>query len=635
MSRQPSKIERVFTMRSIGSRSLGGAAAGASVVALAACFITPAFAQAPGSPVEETPAEAQQTAVEPENIVENAVTDDEQGGLGVITVTARKVAENLQDVPVAVTAFTGGDLANQNIQRVQDIGNFTPGMAIRPGSSTSTAVTIAIRGQVQVDILATLDPSAGTYVDGVYWSRAYGLNSSFLDVQSVQVLKGPQGTLFGRNTTGGALLINSNDPELGEFSGRTSFTYGRFEEREVVGIVNVPIGEKIAVRLAATGFERDGYTRNFSPNGYGTIVTNRALLGYGPGVTSVTPTVRIPGSPNRDLDNRFKRNARAKLLFEPVDNLSLLFSAEYFKVDEDPSLIFQAAFPGVTNPAFTPAGVTPARTFEFPNVGSAPSTFVGLLTGSPLATATANGLAILNGEAAFLDANTRQSTNNEASYNYAKTQTYNFTGTLDTDFGAIKLVAGYRKVKAYSAIDLEGSSFPIHITEGLQELDQLSGELQFTGKAFNDAVDFAGGMFVFHEDGFDQSISVTIPTLNAVTSHFYGLIDNDSMGVYTQATWHLNDQFAVTGGVRYSVDDKGLETRNNNYFRRAMSGVPAGTTQPYPRDRRSGSVRRRAPRQLLGLVVHRRTRLQADRRHPALREDVQGLPLGRAEPARS
>jgi outer membrane receptor for monomeric catechols len=123
-----------------------------------------------------------------------------------IVVNARKVAENLQDVPVAVTAFSGADLAAQNAQRVQDVARFTPGLVIRPGNASSTSLTIALRGQAQTDVLATLDPSVGTYVDGIYWARAYGLNGSLLDIQSVQVLKGPQGTLFGRNTTGGAMF---------------------------------------------------------------------------------------------------------------------------------------------------------------------------------------------------------------------------------------------------------------------------------------------------------------------------------------------------------------------------------------------------------------------------------------------
>lgn len=133
--------------------------AGVSIAALA-CAAAPAFAQ---EPADET-----------ENV-----------GLEEIIVQARKVDENLQDVPVAVTVLTGEDLAERGVQQLQDIGRFTPGMTMRQGLGTPTALTITLRGQVQTDILVTLDPSVGTYVDGVYWARAYGLNGDFLDAQSV------------------------------------------------------------------------------------------------------------------------------------------------------------------------------------------------------------------------------------------------------------------------------------------------------------------------------------------------------------------------------------------------------------------------------------------------------------------
>ncbi len=160
-----------------------------------------------GGALVATGAEAQTTSAAPATATAE---------LDTIVVTARKISENLQNVPVAVTVLTGNDLRNFGIQQVSDLGNFTPGLVLRQAQSTPTALTIALRGQVQTDILVTLDPSVGTYVDGVYWARAYGLNSNLLDISSVQVLKGPQGTLFGRNTTGGALLFNTNDPKLDE-----------------------------------------------------------------------------------------------------------------------------------------------------------------------------------------------------------------------------------------------------------------------------------------------------------------------------------------------------------------------------------------------------------------------------------
>ncbi|MDM7957646.1 TonB-dependent receptor [Blastomonas sp.] len=477
-------------------------------------------------------------------------------GLAEIVVQARKVDENLQDVPVAITAFTGGDLVAQNVQKVQDLANFTPGLAIRPGQSTPSAITITLRGQVQTDILATLDPSVGTYVDGVYWARATGLNGGFLDIRSVQILKGPQGTLFGRNTTGGALLINSNDPDLNDFSGSLAATYGRFNEREGTAVLNVPILEdRIALRLAGQISKRDGYTRNVVPaTAVSAIAANNTVVRKGP----------FAGSPNgRKFDNRDRMNFRGKLLVKPTDTLSLLFSGEYFDMDERaPSREILLALPtfAATNPNY--------------GVGSTAALFAGISSGGPPPTSGANAAAsttlgrnVLNGQAANLIANPRTTSNNEIPYVAARTYTANFIGTLETGWGEIKLLTNWRRVSSFAGVDLEGSSFPIHFTEGQQRLTQKSAELQFVGTAFNDRVDFAVGAFVFQEDGFDQSISITVPALNPVTSQFYGLVDNDSIGVYGQATVRLTDSLAFTGGLRYSIDDKALESRSSNFNR--------------------------------------------------------------------
>ncbi|MEY4268874.1 MAG: hypothetical protein RLZZ58_90 [Pseudomonadota bacterium] len=495
--------------------------------------------------------------------------EDDTGGLQEIVVTARKVAENLQDVPIAVTAFSGEDLQSQNVQKVQDIAKFTPGLNIRPASASPAAIAITLRGQVQTDNLITLDPSVGTYVDGVYWARAYGLNGDLLDIQSVQVLKGPQGTLFGRNTTGGALLFNTNNPEMDKFSGRLSATYGRFNERQLTGVVNVPIvNDKVALRVAVQRTLRDGYTTN----------SVRAT-----GVAPVASTAFVrnsTGSPGGlKYDNRDRWSGRAKLEIRPTENFSLLFSAEYFDVDErGPSrnLLYQtgaySANTGALNIAALGAPcVAGAATNACANTtystGATGSTFTGIVSGNMPAAATAAGLAILNGQIANLAANPSLTSNNELPYILARTHTYNSTASLDTFFGNVKLIGSYRKIDTSTKIDLDGTDFAIHVTEGQQKVEQYSGELQITGKAFSDTVDFAAGAFAFNETGFDQSISITIPALNPATSHFFGIINNDSIGAYAQATVHLSDQLSFTGGLRYSVDDKGLETRNNNYNR--------------------------------------------------------------------
>jgi iron complex outermembrane receptor protein len=485
-----------------------------------------------------------------------AADDAEGAGLKEIVVQARKVDENLQDVPVAVTVLTAEDLEKAGVVRFQDIAAFTPGLYMRSGSNSPAGITVSLRGQFQNDTLATLDPSVGTYVDGVYWARAYGLNTTLLDVSSVQVLKGPQGTLFGRNTTGGAVLINSNDPKLGEFSGKLSASYGRYNEFEPTAVLNIPVGDKIAIRLAGKRFSRDGYTTNSVPSA-------STLAGAGNAATAVgavtTAVARRPVTGNLNglkLDNRDRWQARGKLLIQPTDNLSLVFSGEYFQMDEaapSRNLIFHTGNFSGANSTYNTAGTG--------------ALFVGLLNGNPPASATAPGLAILATEAARLAAGGQITANNEIPYVYAKTQTYNFTGSLDTGWGEAKLIASWRNVKSFAGFDLDGSGYAIHFTESQQDLTQRSAELQFTGKAFGDSMDFAAGAFVFNETGFDQSVSITVPALNPVTSHFWGNIDNDSIGIYTQASWHFTDRLTFTGGVRYSVDDKGLETRNNNFNR--------------------------------------------------------------------
>ena len=196
-----------------------------------------------------------------------------------------------------------------------------------------------------------------------------------------------------------------------------------------------------------------------------------------------------------------------------------------------------------------------------------------MITGSPFATAAAAGNALLNAQAATLNANPRTTFNNEQGYAVARTYNYGLTAALEVPWGEARLITGYRQIRTSTGLDLEGSQYAIHFTEGQQKVKQQSIELQTTGKAFSDAVDFAVGAFAFHESGFDQSISITVPALNGATSAFAAEINNDSMGLYSQATWHLTDRLNLTGGVRYSVDDKGITSFNSNYVRATATTI--------------------------------------------------------------
>ncbi len=465
-------------------------------------------------------------------------------GLEDIIVTARRVAENQQNVPVAVTVFSGAQLQQQNAVLVRDVALLTPGLYAKEGNSARSAINLSLRGQIQADVVATLDPSVGTYVDGYYWARAYGINADLLDIQSVQTLKGPQGTLFGRNTTGGALLIQTNDPTFKGIGGSVMGTYGRFNERSATGVLNVPlIDDKLALRAAVSFRKRDGYIRN--------------------SFTGV------------DFDNANSLNGRVKLLIKPTENFSVVLGAEFFRTDDRPQ-------------PFRLGYISPTR---FAVINGTPTPFDGLAT---LSYGLQNGLNPVAAKAA-LDAIVASSGASDTyglnglTSDYAKTQTYTGVATLDTYFGAVKFIGGYRKVQARSPLDLDGTSTtflhtgPITGREYQQDLDQYSGELQITGKTADKAIEFAAGLIYFHEAGNDGSQSTAIPLLNPNNPTVYdGTINNDSQGVYAQSTWHATSRLSLTGGLRYSIEDKGL-TLHNRTFAPAANGFVctlAGTTPP-------------------------------------------------------
>lgn len=471
----------------------------------------------------------------------------DEDGLEVIVVQARKVDENLQSVPVAVTAFSSNDLAKQNFQQLENLAKFTPGLRMVGGAASPSAPVITLRGQVQTDILAALDPSVGTYVDGVYWARSYGLNANLLDVDLVQVLKGPQGTLFGRNTTGGAILISSKNPDMDDFEGSLGANYGRFNEFEATGVVNVPIvADKIALRLAGTHLTRDGHTVNIAPASATSRLSTAIYLPNVPHTGAFT---------GEKYDNRNRWNVRGKLALRPTETLELLFSAEVFDADETAAARYLSNVPN--------RFVGTARSNY--DIGNNASILTGRLTGSPTATAAADGAALLNAVIAALAANPGVASLNEPPHNMVHTTTLGFTGSLDVPWGQIKLITAYRRVESESELDVDGSPYPLYATGNIQDLKQYSGELQTTGKAFDDRLDFAAGLFYFHEEGSDAYTARILSGLLPVYQNSFGNIDNDGMGLYAQGSWHITDALGFTAGIRYSVDDKGLESRNADY----------------------------------------------------------------------
>ena len=456
-------------------------------------------------------------------------------GLGEIVVTARRTSENLQSVPVSITAFTGEQLKQQSARSISDVALLTPGLQINYSTSINSAALFTIRGQVAQDPIANQDPSVGVYVDGLYWARSYGANVDLLDIQAVQVLKGPQGTLFGRNTTGGAILLSTNDPRFNDgLSGQASLSYGRFNYRALTGVLNAPlIEDKLAFRVAAQLIKRDGYIREINSG--------------------------------RDLGNINNYTIRSKLLFQPTESLKVLLSGEWFSsntLTEPQRLIY-------ASPTSLSAISTVAETDGFATAGALGCFDPGGVGAACQARASAlfnDTIAKSRGNNADLGSVTRSD---------VKTQTYSATATLETSFGAVKAIGGYRKVHSFGLNDADGSRFelldggPSLNEPGLftqdATLSQYSVEVVATGKALNNQLDFATGVYYFHETGSDGSQSKVINAINPVGFRFLGTIKNTSKSVFGQATYHANSALSFTGGLRYTVDDKQLSSFNQTF----------------------------------------------------------------------
>lgn len=442
---------------------------------------------------------------------QTANTDDDN----IITVIGiTKQDANIQDTPIAITAFSGEKLEDQGIKEFADLGKFTPGFNIRAGSNNPTALALSMRGQVQNDVLATLEPSVGVYVDEMYVARAYGLNAEMMDMSNVQALKGPQGTLFGRNTSAGALLLSTNDAKLGETSGSIKVTYGRFNEWNTTGVINLAVGDNLAIRGALSYGERDGFKTDINTG--------------------------------HKFNGRKAVNGRAKLTWQANEKMTVQLSGEWWhgKMDGDlrqglflglNPLLFAAVY-GATQSAAIVGGMQAAADAELVKFKGNPD----LVAGTPASStpgAPAQGL-----------------------FNDVKTQTYMAKVKYELGNGELKWITGYRGVQADNLIDLDGFTLPLHFTAGTQDLKQYSSELQYTGSAMNDALKFALGATWFRETGWDRSQSSTFGS--GAWTQFRGTIDNTSWGIYGQGSYAVNDAFNITAGLRWSHDRKGVTSQS-------------------------------------------------------------------------
>jgi iron complex outermembrane receptor protein len=223
-------------------------------VAAAALYTTPAAAQT----AEQTTKEAQQQPAAPQA---TAAPDAEGRDTGEIVVTARRTEERLQRVPASVSAFNERALDRIQAQDTTGLQGAVPNLNIVQGRGSSNATNIYIRGIGQPDALQTFDPGVGVYVDDVYLSRIRGNQLDLLDLERLEVLRGPQGTLYGKNTIGGAIKFVTRKPGQ-DFRANASVSVGSYDQTEFKAAISGPLSKTIALGVAVLGSTHDGYVRD-------------------------------------------------------------------------------------------------------------------------------------------------------------------------------------------------------------------------------------------------------------------------------------------------------------------------------------------------------------------------------------
>jgi iron complex outermembrane recepter protein len=449
------------------------------------------------------------------------------GALEEIVVTAQRRSESQARVPVSVSALSADALQRQAVITESDLPASVPGLVVR-ATTNSNQLNYSIRGQT-VDAFTGSQPAVLPYFNEVQVSSTNA--SSFYDLESIQVLKGPQGTLFGRNATGGAVLLTSAKPG-NEFGGFFNMSGGNFNFRWVQGALNLPlVADRVLLRVAADIQSRNGFVTN---------LYNNSRLG--------------------DVD---KNSARVSLLIRPTDTLTNTTVADfsYSGGSNVPMSVYSAYAPGSTNNGFnlfSTASVLFSPILDvavgFPGAWNA---YLAAHPGVP-----AGGL---------VDYAAQQRARgpyvvslNDSARHQSKNLVVSNVTTLDVGSLQIKNVLGYTRATSYDSTDLDGTPYTI---EGMnpdaftKSSHQVSEELQLSGKTAQDRLSYIGGLYyskAVNGDITDVYFFEVNPIIPATQARFASEIDNKTTAGYLHLNYKLTGEgiegISLTAGARYTTD---------------------------------------------------------------------------------
>lgn len=484
-------------------------------------------------------------------------------GIGEIVVTATRQATNLQDTPIAITAVTAQDLEVRGLQEVADLTAVVPNAEFRrTHGAFGPGVSASIRGIGQSDTNIGNDPTVAYYIDDVYYPLLLGSNFDLLDISRVEVLRGPQGTLFGRNSLAGAVNIVSRQPDFLETSSYVQLTVGSFNRTDVRAGFNIPLGENLALMTSGAFRKRRGYQRMLDfvceMNRRGTPELAGDLPPFDLANQSnprVTPDDCVIGR----LGGEDVKAVRASLAWEPTDRLRLTLTGDYIRDESD-------------NPADTTISLRPE--LNTPNEISS-FAYYGVeyderfITGDPYETyETYNDPigagTVIPGHSYYNGQSTRGGHNLPArsdldNWGVSAKLVYGLTEEID-----LTAVVGYRSLVERHVYQKDGTPLMTEMTTNDVSNKYVTAEARLSGQ--HGWIDWIAGAFYFEAEGIQHAI-VDQPRTGLIRT-LYNTFDPLSKAVYANATVRPFDYddalggLSITGGLRYSDDKKDVSISN-------------------------------------------------------------------------
>jgi iron complex outermembrane receptor protein len=454
-------------------------------------------------------------------------------GLEEVIVTANRREENLQEVPMSVSAFSGDFFKETGATDFSSLEQYTPSLKITPGAD-SRSTSIRIRGIGSVGSNSGIDPSVGIFIDGVYQGRAGMTISDLIDIERVEVLRGPQGTLYGKNTAAGAISIMTKKPSP-EFEAETELVMANNERVEMRGMVNIPFGDSgHGMRVSAFGIDGDHLYEN-----------------------------SFEGAEVKDLNNAHKWGTKAKFLFDFESIGEFIFSVDYSKEDTDCCGFAVIDYEGLST-LNAPLTNNPSENLQAilgPNDtnGDPILQYESFEDNNPVVTAS-RPKADPFGDDYWFDGdlyNKVEVGGTALEWNYQ----------LESDH-TLTFINAWRKYKSESAFDGDFTAYDA--VAGIQDvdMDQYSSEFRIASPG-GETIDYQAGVYAYYSNmDSEGNFIMGVPLIEKIPGGLDNLYPNGSNNIddntykttsyalFGQMTWNISDSWSTTLGLRYTYEKK-------------------------------------------------------------------------------